>query len=107
MIEADDCNRQRLDKWLWHARVVRTRADAIRLVRSGIVRINGQRVDHPAKTLKLGDVITVALGQGMRLLRVRAFAPKRGSATDAAVLFERLAPDGTPLPPKSPDEVPG
>lgn len=103
----DDGTRQRLDKWIWHARMVRTRSDAAEVIRAGRVRINALRVTQAAKPVKLGDVITVALGQGVQVLRVRAIASRRGSATDAAVLFERLAPDGTPHLPKDSEEMSG
>ena len=53
--------RQRLDKWLWHARVVRARASAAALVEAGHVRVNGAREKSPGHAVKAGDVITVSL----------------------------------------------
>ena len=41
-------DRQRIDKWLWHARVVRTRSAAAALCDAGLVRINGARIDSRA-----------------------------------------------------------
>jgi ribosome-associated heat shock protein Hsp15 len=85
-------DRQRIDKWLWHARVVRTRAAAAALAAAGHVRINGQRVDAPSRAVRPGDVVTVALDRAVRVLKVLAFAERRGSADDARALCEALEP---------------
>ena len=85
-------DRQRIDKWLWHARVVRTRSAAASLAASGHVRINGQRVDAPSRAVRAGDVVTVALDRTVRVLKVLGFAERRGSADEARVLWEDLEP---------------
>ena len=85
-------DRQRIDKWLWHARVVRTRSAAAALAASGHVRINGQRIDAPSRAVRPGDVVTVALDRTVRVLKVLGFAERRGSADDARVLCEDLEP---------------
>ena len=85
-------DRQRIDKWLWHARVVRTRAAAAALAVSGHVRVNGQRIDLASRAVRLGDVVTVALDRTVRVLKVAAFAERRGPAASAHVLAEDLTP---------------
>jgi ribosome-associated heat shock protein Hsp15 len=87
-------DRQRIDKWLWHARVVRTRAAAAALAASGLVRVNGQRIDAPSRAVKVGDVVTVALDRTVRLIRVLGFAERRGSADAARALCADLEPAG-------------
>ena len=82
--------RQRLDKWLWHARVVKARSSAAALVEAGHVRINGVREKAPGHAVKAGDVLTVALDNSVRILKVVAFAERRGDATAARVLYEDL-----------------
>ena len=97
-------DRQRVDKWLWHARVVRTRAGAAALAASGHVRINGQRVDAPSRIVRRGDVVTVALDRVVQVLAVHGFAERRGSAADArslCALLEEPAP-GRPTEPARP-----
>jgi len=85
-------DRQRIDKWLWHARVVRTRQAAASLAASGHVRVNGQRVEAPSRAVRPGDVVTVALDRAVRVLKVCGFAERRGSADDARALCEDLEP---------------
>jgi ribosome-associated heat shock protein Hsp15 len=90
-------DRQRIDKWLWHARVVRTRSAAAALASSGHVRVNGQRIDLASRTVRLGDVVTVALDRSVRVLKVAAFAERRGPAESARVLAEDLTPAAEPV----------
>jgi ribosome-associated heat shock protein Hsp15 len=85
-------DRQRIDKWLWHARIVRTRSAAAALAASGHVRLNGTRVDAPAKAVKAGDVVTIALDARVRVLKVTGFAVRRGGAEEGRALYEDMAP---------------
>ncbi len=82
--------RQRIDRWLWHARLVRTRGAAAALAGAGFVRVNGARVDAPGRMVRAGDVITVALDRRVRVLKVRGFTERRGPAGSAATLYEDL-----------------
>jgi ribosome-associated heat shock protein Hsp15 len=93
-------DRQRIDKWLWHARVVRTRSAAAELVTSGLVRLNGARVTASSRLVRANDVITIALDRQVRILKVAGFGERRGDAGAASALYEDL----TPLP--APDESP-
>jgi ribosome-associated heat shock protein Hsp15 len=96
-------DRQRIDKWLWHARVVRTRQAAAALAASGHVRINGQRIDAASRPVRTGDVVTVALDHAVRVLRVVGFAERRGAADAARLLCAELDPAASaPPPPPAP-----
>ena len=97
-------DRQRIDKWLWHARVVRTRSAAAALAASGHVRINSQRIDAASRAVRAGDVVTVALDRTVRVLKVAGFVERRGSADVARALYEDLAPP--PARTATPDEAP-
>ena len=83
-------DRQRLDKWLWHARVVKARTSAAKLVESGYVRINGVRETSPGHAVKPGDVLTIALDRNVRVIKVIGFSDRRGDASAARVLYEEL-----------------
>ena len=90
MIQAES-GRQRLDKWLWFARMARTRTAAAELVAEGHVRVNGQRVTQAAKAVRAGDVLTIALQRDVRLLRIIAAGERRGPYEEARLLYEDLA----------------
>jgi ribosome-associated heat shock protein Hsp15 len=92
-------DRQRVDKWLWHARVVRTRSTAAALVTSGHVRINGARIDAPARAVRPGDVVTVGLDRTVRVMKVVGFVERRGGSESARALYEDLSA-GTEATPK-------
>jgi len=82
--------RQRLDKWLWHARVVKARTGAAALVEAGHVRVNGTREKSPGHAVKRDDVLTISLDRAVRVLRVTGFAERRGDASAARVLYEDI-----------------
>jgi ribosome-associated heat shock protein Hsp15 len=82
--------RQRLDKWLWHARVVKARTSAAALVEGGHVRVNGVREKTPGHAVKAGDVVTIALDRSVRVLKVVGFSERRGDASAARVLYDDL-----------------
>lgn len=81
---------QRLDKWLWCARIARTRTQAAALVSGGKIRVNRLKVDKPALAVKVGDVITASLGPRVKVLAVKAIGEKRGPASSAQLLFDDL-----------------
>lgn len=89
-------DRQRIDRWLWNARVVRTRTAAAALVAAGHVRVNGVRVTAPGRDVKCGDVVTIALNAGVRVLKVTGTAPQRGDAAAASLLFEDMTGRNAP-----------
>jgi ribosome-associated heat shock protein Hsp15 len=85
-----EVDRQRIDRWLWHARLVRTRGAAAALAGAGYVRVNGARIDAPGRMVRTGDVITVALDHRVRVLKIVGFAERRGPAGTAAALYMDL-----------------
>ena len=92
-----DAERQRLDKWLWFARVVKTRTQAAKLVDEGAVRVNQVKADTASKQVKPGDVLTIALERGVRILKICAPGASRRPYEEARLLYEDLTP---PPPPK-------
>ena len=83
-------DRQRIDKWLWHARMVRTRSDAAALAEAGYVRVNGKRVTAPAHLVRTGDVVTLALDRSVKVIEVQGFCERRGAAAAARALYRDL-----------------
>ena len=89
-------DRRRIDKWLWFARLARTRTAAQALAVSGRVRVNRERNDSASRPLKAGDVLTVALDSGVRVLKVVGLGERRGPASEARLLYEDLSPPPSP-----------
>ena len=72
---------QRVDKWLWHARFAKTRSLAQKLVKGGHVRLDREKISSASKSVKRGDVLTLNLPQGVKVVEIVAcFQIKRGSS---------------------------
>lgn len=82
---------QRLDRWLYFARIVKSRTLAARLIESGAVRLNREKCRHPAQAIRPGDTLTVALERRIAVLRVLAPGTRRGPAPEARTLYEDLS----------------
>jgi ribosome-associated heat shock protein Hsp15 len=85
---------QRLDKWLWFARIIKSRTLAAQLVEDGKVRVNRVRASKPSQAVRSGDVLTIAVRGRVQVLRVRAVAERRGPAPEARLLYEVVSPGG-------------
>ena len=77
----------RLDLWLWSARFFKTRALAATAIEGGQVELNGQKTKR-SKTLRIGDQLRIRLGPFEHRITVRELARKRGSAPQAAELYQ-------------------
>jgi ribosome-associated heat shock protein Hsp15 len=91
---------QRLDKWLWFARIVKSRTLAAQVIVQGKVRINRVRVAKASQSVRPGDVLTIALRGRVQVLKVIAEGLRRGPPSEARRLYEDLSsptprPDGT------------
>ena len=70
--------------------MVRTRAAAASLAEAGFVRLNGKRVTAPSHTVRLGDVVTLALDRAVKVIQVEDFCEKRGAAVLARRLYRNV-----------------
>ena len=95
--EAAGATSQRIDRWLWFVRIVKSRTLAAGLVSDGRVRINREKVTKPSQTVKPGDVLTITVGPRLRILKVVAFGLRRGPPSEAQALYVDLTP---PPPPR-------
>jgi ribosome-associated heat shock protein Hsp15 len=83
---------QRLDRWLWFSRLVKSRTQAADLVEHGKVRINRVRAAKPSQTVKAGDVLTIASHGKVRIVKVLSLGHRRGPPQEAQGLYEALGP---------------
>lgn len=77
----------RIDKWLWAARFFKTRSLAQEALELGRVRENGDRIKS-SRQLHTGELLSVTRGEDTMEVLVTGLSDKRGSATDAAKLYE-------------------
>jgi ribosome-associated heat shock protein Hsp15 len=82
----------RLDKWLWHARFVKTRSLAQKLVEGGKVRLNGEKQSKGSANIRVGDAISFAVHDRLHTLRVMALSERRGPASEAQGLYQDIEP---------------
>jgi ribosome-associated heat shock protein Hsp15 len=76
--------------WLWCARFGRQRTACGELASTGLIRINRLPTDKPHARVRPGDVLTLPLHTGVRVVRILALSERRGSATQARALYEEL-----------------
>lgn len=94
--------RQRIDKWLFFARVVKSRSLAAKLAAGGKVRVNRDKIEQAAHQVKLGDVLTITLDRRILVYKILDLGARRGPAPEAQLLYEDLSPktDQQPMPEK-------
>lgn len=95
--------KQRIDKWLFFVRIVKSRSLAAKLAAGGRVRVNRDKIDQASHQVKIGDVITVTLDRRIVIYKVVDLGERRGSAPEAQLLYE----DITPAPVEAADSVHG
>lgn len=84
--------RQRIDKWLFFARVAKSRTLAGKLAVAGRVRVNGEKAHQPSFAIKPGDVLTITLEREILVLRVVGCGERRGPAPEAQMLYDDITP---------------
>jgi ribosome-associated heat shock protein Hsp15 len=76
----------RIDKWLWAARLFKTRSAATEAVHGGRVHLDGERV-KPSRVVRAGDTVELTIGTDRRTLVVDGVAERRGPARVAATMY--------------------
>lgn len=94
--------RQRIDKWLFFARLLKSRSLAAKSVESGDVRVNGVAIRQPSHLLRPGDVVVLSLERRDVTVRVLAAGTRRGPYEEARHLYEDMTP---PAPPRGQESL--
>jgi ribosome-associated heat shock protein Hsp15 len=81
----------RLDKFLWFARIVKTRSLAQQLAEQGRLRLGGRVIDRAHAPVRVGDVLSFAVHGKVRVLRVEALPTRRGPPAEAQALYSEMA----------------
>ena len=93
---------QRVDKWLFFARIAKSRSLAQRMVADGRVRCNGDKLAAASASVRAGDVLTIALDRRVLVLKVAAPGKRRGPAPEARELYEDMSPPPPPREARAP-----
>jgi len=84
----------RLDRFLWFARIAKTRSAAQAIASDGHLRIDGRPVDRAHAAVRVGNILVFALHDRVRVLRVEALPPRRGPAPEAQACYQELTTQG-------------
>ena len=88
----------RIDKWLWAARMFKTRSQATKACDAGHVSVDGEDA-KASKTVKPGMTVNVLAPGGRRILHILDLGDRRGPASTAQALYEdRTPPQEKPDP---------
>ena len=96
-------DRQRIDKWLFFSRAVKSRSLAAKLVVAGRVRINRDKAAQASDLVKPGDVLTITLDRRIFVWKVLTAGVRRGPAEEARTLYEDISPPPAPTGEAPPD----
>jgi ribosome-associated heat shock protein Hsp15 len=94
MIDNDEdphAETQRLDKWLWFARITKSRTLAAQLIQDGKVRVNRTKAAKPSHSVRSGDVLTIVIRGNVEVVKVLAPGARRGPAPEARLLYELVS----------------
>lgn len=80
----------RIDRFLWFARLARTRSVAQQLAEAGSIRLDGRRIDRAHASVRIGSVLAFVQSGTVRVLRIEALPLRRGGAAEAALLYVDL-----------------
>ncbi len=91
-----DTTRQRLDKWLFFARMAKSRSLAQSYIQSGHVKANGVTIRQPSFAVKPGDRLEIGFERMDRILVVKSSGTRRGPYDEARLLYDDMTPARAP-----------
>ncbi|MCP8885363.1 RNA-binding S4 domain-containing protein [Devosia sp. XJ19-1] len=97
--------KERLDRFLFFSRAVKSRTLAQKIIESGAIRVNSERTDRTDIKVGAGDVLTMALNNRIVVWRLLDCGTRRGPASEAQALYEDISPPPVPRAEMSPYEA--
>jgi ribosome-associated heat shock protein Hsp15 len=80
-----------LDKWLWYARLTKSRSDAQELAESRHLRLDGRVIERASALVRPGQVLSFPWNDRVKVVRVEALADRRGPYAEAQFLYTDLS----------------
>nr|WP_314257166.1 RNA-binding S4 domain-containing protein [uncultured Devosia sp.] len=99
---SEPIRKERLDKFLFFSRALKSRTLAQKLIETGAVRVNSERTDRSDHKVGAGDVLTMSLHNRIVVWRILDCGTRRGPAPEAQGLYEDLSPPALPRSEMSP-----
>lgn len=87
---------QRIDRFLWFARLAKTRSIAQAMCAEGHIRVDGRRVDRAHSAVRPGNVLSLMAHGKVRVLRIERLPVRRGPAAEAAGLYQEIPEPASP-----------
>ena len=81
---------QRIDRFLWFARLAKTRSAAQGIAEKGTLRLDGRRIERSSAAVRVGCVLAFPLYGKVRVLRVEALPHRRGPPAEALACYQNL-----------------
>lgn len=96
MVEAKQNLAQRIDKWLFHSRFIKSRAMATKLVNSKRIRVNGEKISKASYKLRIADVLTFDLNDRIIVIEILGINATRRPYKEACLLYDDQSPELEP-----------
>ena len=97
--------KERLDKFLFFSRALKSRTLAQKVIETGAIRVNSEKTDRSDHKVGAGDVLTMSLHGRIVVWRIIDCGTRRGPASEAQGLYEDLSPPALPKAELSPYEA--
>ncbi|WP_338721112.1 RNA-binding S4 domain-containing protein [Devosia sp. XK-2] len=88
--------KERLDRFLFFSRAVKSRTLAQKIIESGAIRVNSEKTERTDYKVGAGDVLTMSLNNRIVVWRILDCGTRRGPATEAQTLYEDMSPPPVP-----------
>lgn len=96
MAETTELAAQRIDKWLFHSRFIKSRALATKLVNAKRIRVNGEKIAKASYKLKIGDMLTFELNHRVLMIEILGINATRRPFVEACLLYDNQTPAPEP-----------
>jgi ribosome-associated heat shock protein Hsp15 len=99
---APPVRKERLDKFLFFSRAIKSRTLAQKIIETGVIRVNSEKTIASDHKVGAGDVLTMAIHNRIVVWKILDAGTRRGPASEAATLYEDLSPPVLPRSERSP-----
>ncbi|CAI3923030.1 Ribosomal 50S subunit-recycling heat shock protein [Commensalibacter communis] len=85
-----ECQTQRIDLWLWHARIYKTRSISTKYIQHGAFRLNSCPVTKASCTIKKNDILTFVWYDTIRVIKILNLTKQRVAAKNISLIYQEI-----------------